>query len=130
MGYNGLQLLTYFVIVFLVTPLSILTGVRMSPSWPKRAERINQLFPIELARRLHFPLMIAFVAFVVVHVALVFATGALRNLNHMYAAHDGLGWTGFWVFVSTVIVTAAAWIALRPMTLRAVASTMGDVTRS
>lgn len=129
-GYNGLQLLTYFVIVFLVTPLSILTGVRMSPSWPKRAERINQLFPIELARRLHFPLMIAFVAFVVVHVALVFATGALRNLNHMYAAHDGLGWTGFWVFVSTVIVTAAAWIALRPMTLRAVASTMGDVTRS
>ena len=34
---------------------------------------------------MHFPVMLYFVAFTVVHVALVFATGALRNLNHMYA---------------------------------------------
>lgn len=53
---------------------------------------------------MHFPVMVYFVLFIVVHVALVFATGALRNLNHMYASlgsTDGMryadNWTGFWI---------------------------------
>jgi thiosulfate reductase cytochrome b subunit len=129
-NYNALQLLSYFAIVFIVAPLSILTGLRMSPSWPKDAARLNAAFPIEAARALHFPLMIVFVAFTVVHVTLVLATGALRNLNHMYAATDATHWGGFWIFLASLVVIAAAWIALRPVSLRAIASTMGTVTRS
>lgn len=129
-NYNGLQVLTYFAVVFVIAPLSILTGLRMSPSWPRTTTRLNGLFPIEAARALHFPLMIAFVAFIVVHVTLVLATGALRNLNHMYAATDATNWTGFWIFVASLVVMAGAWIGLRPMTLRVIASTMGDVTRN
>lgn len=129
-NYNALQLLSYFAIVFLVAPLALLTGLRMSPSWPRSAPLLDRAFPVAAARALHFPLMIAFVAFIVVHLALVLATGALRNLNHMYAATDATNWTGFWIFLGSLAVMAAAWIALRPMSLRAVASTMGDVTRS
>lgn len=129
-NYNALQLLSYFAIVFLVAPLSILTGLRMSPSWPRGTERLNQVFPIEAARALHFPLMIVFVAFIVVHVTLVLATGALRNLNHMYAVTDETNWLGFGIFVVSLVVIAGAWIALRPMSLRVIASTMGTVTRS
>jgi len=129
-NYNGLQLLSYFVIVFIVAPLSLLTGLRMSPSWPRDATRLNRAFPIEAARALHFPLMIAFVAFIIVHVTLVLATGALRNLNHMYAATDATNWTGFWIFLASLVVIAGAWFALRPMSLRVIASTMGSVTRS
>ncbi|WP_026932223.1 cytochrome b/b6 domain-containing protein [Glycomyces tenuis] len=129
-NYNALQLLSYFAIVFLVAPLSLLTGLRMSPSWPRNATRLNRMFPIEAARALHFPLMIAFVAFIVAHLALVLATGAQRNLNHMYAATDEANWTGFWIFLGSLVLMAGAWIALRPMSLRAIASTMGDVTRS
>jgi thiosulfate reductase cytochrome b subunit len=129
-NYNGLQLLSYFAIVFFVAPLSILTGLRMSPSWPRNAARLNRAFPIEAARAMHFPLMIVFVAFIVVHVTLVLATGALRNLNHMYAVNDGPSWLGFWIFVASIVVMSGAWIALRPMSIRAIASTMGSVTRS
>lgn len=130
LNYNSLQLLTYFAIVFIVAPLSLLTGLRMSPSWPRDAARLNRLLPIEAARALHFPLMIAFVAFLVLHVTLVLATGATRNLNHMYAATDSTSWAGFWIFVASLVVMAGAWIALRPLSLRLIASTMGDVTRN
>lgn len=128
-NYNALQMLSYFAIVFIVAPLSLLTGLRMSPSWPTKAAKLNKTFPIELARALHFPLMIAFVAFIVVHVTLVLSTGMLQNLNHMYAINNGLGWYGFWVFLGSIGLIAAGWLGLRPMALRAVASTMGKVTR-
>jgi hypothetical protein len=73
--------------------------------------------------------MLWFVGFTLVHVILVFATGALRNLNHMYAARDDDGWVGFWIFAGSVAVMAAAWVAARPPVLRAMAATMGTVTR-
>ncbi len=87
-NYNSLQQLAYFATVFLAAPLAIATGVRMSGIWPKNATALNKAYPVEWARKIHFPVMLYFVAFIIVHVALVFATGALRNLNHMYAAQD------------------------------------------
>jgi thiosulfate reductase cytochrome b subunit len=130
LNYNSLQLVTYFTIVFIIAPLSVLTGLRMSPSWPTNSARLNKLYPIETARMMHFPLMIVFVAFIVIHVTLVLATDALRNLNHMYAATDEENWVGFWIFASSILLIAASWVALRPMTLRVMASTMGSVTRN
>lgn len=129
-NYNSLQLLSYFTVVFVVAPLALLTGLRMSPSWPKTAPVLNRLYPIGLARALHFPIMLVFVAFTLVHVTLVLSTGALRNLNHMYATTDEVNWLGFWIFVGSVILMAIAWVALRPMSLRVIASTMGTVTRT
>ena len=128
-NYNSLQVLSYFSIVFIAAPLAILTGLRMSPSWPAKAKRLNRVFPIEAARALHFPVMVYFVLFIVVHVTLVLTTGALRNLNHMYAASDGTGWTGFWFFAASVVIMAAAWVAARPLFLRPVAALTGKVSR-
>jgi hypothetical protein len=81
----------------------------------------------ELAKRLHVAVMIYFVAFTVVHVALVFATGALRNLNHMYAGQDAVNWVGFWVFVASMVVVGAAWLIVRPSVLVPIARRFGDV---
>ena len=83
---------------------------------------------MEWARAVHFPVMLYFVAFIIVHVALVFATGALRNLNHMYASQDAVNWTGFWIFVASLVVIAAAWIAARPLVLAPIARLFGKVT--
>ncbi|WP_369047348.1 cytochrome b/b6 domain-containing protein [Sinomonas sp. P10A9] len=128
-SYNALQVLAYFVTVFIAAPLSVLTGVRMSNAWPKGPDGINRLFPIELARRLHFPVMIYFVAFTAVHVFLVFATGALRNLNHMYAPSDDDEWLGFAFFSASLVVMIAAWFLARPLFLRPIAALMGKVGR-
>ena len=133
--YNSLQQLAYFTTIFIAAPLSIITGFRMSKLWPRDATRLNRAYPIEWARALHFPLMLFFVAFTAVHVFLVFATGALRNLNHMYAAQGSTdptayadNWTGFWIFVASLVVIAAAWIAARPVVLAPIARRFGTVS--
>ena len=128
-NYNSLQLLTYFVTVFIAAPLAIATGLRMSAAWPKNARTVNKIYPIQAARAVHFPVMIYFLIFIVIHVTLVLATGALRNLNHMYAASDAVNWWGFGIFAVSLVVMAAAWFLATPLFLRPIASTMGKVTK-
>jgi thiosulfate reductase cytochrome b subunit len=134
-NYNSLQQLAYFATVFIAAPLAAITGYRMSGMWPKDNARLTKAYPVEWARRIHFPVMLYFVVFIAIHVALVFATGALRNLNHMYAAQgsvDGVAyadnWTGFWMFVASLVVIAAAWVAARPLTLAPIARLFGTVS--
>ncbi|MDR6866808.1 thiosulfate reductase cytochrome b subunit [Microbacterium resistens] len=127
-NYNSLQQLAYFTTVFLAAPLAAVTGFRMSGMWPKKAERLSKLYPVEWARAVHFPVMLYFVAFIVVHVALVVLTGFLRNLNHMYASQDAVTWTGFWVFVASLVVIVGAWIAARPLVLAPIAKVFGNVS--
>ncbi|MCK2034551.1 cytochrome b/b6 domain-containing protein [Microbacterium sp. SSW1-49] len=127
-NYNSLQQLAYFTTVFLAAPLAAITGFRMSGMWPKKAERLSKAYPVEWARALHFPVMLYFVVFIIAHVALVMLTGFLRNLNHMYASQDAVTWTGFWVFVASLVVIAGAWFAARPLVLAPIAKTMGTVS--
>src|SRR5699024_70259 len=56
--YNSLQELAYFPTIFIAAPLAILTGLRMSGLWPSHNQRLNKLVPVELARAVHFPVMI------------------------------------------------------------------------
>src|SRR5690606_18273144 len=132
-NYNSLQVVAYFVTVFLAAPLAFITGLRMSPIWPQSGrlgERLSRAYPIEWARAIHFPVMLYFVLFVIVHVTLVLATGAVRNLNHMYAMTDNdTSWAGLWIFAASLVVMIVAWFAARPLFLRPVASLMGSVTR-
>lgn len=128
-NYNALQLLTYFVTVFIAAPLAFVSGLRMSSAWPKNARVLNKAYPIEAARAVHFPVMVYFVLFVFVHVTLVLATGALRNLNHMYGGSDDVNWVGFGIFAASLAVMVAAWFLARPLFLRPIASLTGSVTR-
>ncbi|WP_405218532.1 cytochrome b/b6 domain-containing protein [Agrococcus sp. Ld7] len=127
-NYNSLQQLAYFATVFIATPIAIATGVRMSTWWPKDNDRLNRAYPIEWARAIHFPTMLYFVAFTIVHVLLVFTTGALRNLNHMFAARPADDWLGFAFFAGSMLVVACALIAARPALLTPVASRFGTVS--
>jgi len=127
-NYNSLQQLAYFATVFLAAPLAAITGFRMSGLWPKNAERLSKAYPLEWARAVHFPVMLYFVAFIAVHIALVFLTGFLRNLNHMYASSDAVTWTGFWVLVASFVVIAAGWAAARPLVIAPIAKVFGNVS--
>lgn len=126
-NYNALQQLSYFAVTFLAAPVAAVTGFRLSAFWPKGNERLTRAFPLEWAKALHFPTMLFFVAFVVVHVGLVFATGALRNLNHMYAGQDAVSWTGFWIFALSVVAMAAGWFLVKDRVIAPVARLFGDI---
>ncbi|MCI4656657.1 cytochrome b/b6 domain-containing protein [Cryobacterium zhongshanensis] len=125
MNYNALQTLSYFTIVFVAAPLALATGIRLSPLWTSR--RLSELVPLRPTKAVHVGVMVAFLIFVVVHVTLVFATGALRNLNHMYAVQSDDGWTGFWIFAASLAAMIVAWFAAGPRLLRAIASLGGTV---
>jgi sulfoxide reductase catalytic subunit YedY len=117
-AYNGLQLLAYSITVFLAAPLALITGLGMSPALSTRFRRISKVFSIQAARSLHFLVLVWFLLFIVLHLTLVFTTGLLVNLNHVYAGQTGKGWTGFWLFVASMAVVAAGWVGATPLTIR------------
>jgi DMSO/TMAO reductase YedYZ molybdopterin-dependent catalytic subunit/thiosulfate reductase cytochrome b subunit len=117
-AYNSLQLLAYFTTVFIAAPAAFLTGLGMGPALSIRLTVISKRLSIQLARSLHFLILVYFILFIVVHVTLVFTTGALRNLNHMFAARDDNSWVGFWFFAAAMVVTAIGWVAATPFTFR------------
>jgi thiosulfate reductase cytochrome b subunit len=127
-NYNSLQQLMYFLVVFIAAPLAAITGVRMSEFWPKNAKTLNRVYPVEAARAIHFPTMLFFVLFILIHVFLVFSTGALRNLNHMFAGTDAVNWVGFWLFAAAIAITATGWYAARPLVLAPIAKLFGQVS--
>lgn len=117
-AYNSLQMLAYFITIFIAAPLALLTGLGMSPALSTRFKRISKVLSIQTARSLHFLVLVWFLLFIVMHVTLVFATGALRNLNHMYALRNDDSWIGFWIFAATMVVVIVGWVAASPFTLR------------
>ncbi|QNK82902.1 molybdopterin-dependent oxidoreductase [Nakamurella sp. PAMC28650] len=117
-NYNSLQLIAYFITVFLAAPLALLSGLGMSPALSTRFRRISSVFNIQFARSVHFLVLCWFLLFIIVHVALVITTGALRNFNHMYAAANSESWTGFWVFAASMVVVIVGWVAATPFTYR------------
>ncbi|NKY50323.1 molybdopterin-dependent oxidoreductase [Nocardia vermiculata] len=117
-AYNSLQLLTYFVTVFVAAPLALLTGLGMSPALSTRLGRISKPLNIQLARSLHFLVMMWFLLFIALHVTFVVTTGALRNLNHMFAGRDDDSWVGFGVFLIALVVVVLGWVAATPLTFR------------
>ena len=117
-AYNGLQLIAYFVTVFIAAPLALITGLGMSPALSARFRRISKVFSIQTARSLHFLVLVWFLFFIVLHVTFVFTTGLLVNLNHVYAGRTDGGWAGFWLFAASMVVVVVAWVAATPFTLR------------
>jgi sulfoxide reductase catalytic subunit YedY len=117
-AYNSLQLLAYFITIFVAAPLALLTGLGMSPALSTRFKRVSRVLSIQTARSLHFLVMVWFLVFIVSHVALVFTTGLLRNMNHVYAARNDGSWIGLAVFAASMVVVIVGWVAATPFTLR------------
>ena len=104
--------------MFIAAPLALITGLGMSPALSTRFRRISQVLSIQTARSLHFLVLVWFLFFIVIHVALVFTTGLLHNLNHVYAGRDDASWVGFWVFAASMVIVVVGWVAATPFTLR------------
>lgn len=128
--YNSLQVLFYGATVFVAAPLALATGLRLSPVWPERWMRNHGALSDAWARQTHSLVLWFYLAFTVVHVALVLLTGARRNLNAMYLGiDDGESWLGMVVFAASVVVMAVTWVLLRPPAQVAIAERIADVRR-
>ncbi len=117
--YNSLQHLAYFAVVFILPPLSILTGLAMSPAVDSRFRWYARIFGgRQAARSIHFLLLLAYLGFIAVHVLMVVVTGLARNMDHIVMGTDetgipGLILGGIGIGVIILACVAAHWVSWR-----------------
>ncbi len=107
--FNALQQLTYFGLIFILTPFQIITGLAQSPSILGRFPWLQTPFRSRQgARSLHFLGLLAYGAFLVGHLIMVFWHGFAREMDKMVLGltHSQGTWVG--VGIGLGIVAAVA----------------------
>lgn len=82
--YNVLQKIAYALVLFLLLPLAIATGLAMSPgmdaAWPWLTQVLGGR---QSARSIHFITAFALLAFVIVHLVMVMLVGPVKGIRAM-----------------------------------------------
>lgn len=111
--FNAVQQLTYFVVIYVLGPLAVLTGLAMSPALGNRFKWYDRAFGNrQIARSLHFAIMVTFVAFFVVHMVMIsLEPGLAINLNHIVFSSNHDTFDGFAAFAVAlaVVVGLSVW---------------------
>jgi thiosulfate reductase cytochrome b subunit len=82
--YNALQKLTYFLLIFGLGPLVVLTGLTMSPTMDSAFPFLPWLFGgRQSARTIHFLCAFSFLGFFVIHIVMVVLSGTWNNIRSM-----------------------------------------------
>ncbi|MDH6229503.1 thiosulfate reductase cytochrome b subunit [Mesorhizobium soli] len=80
--YNTLQKFSYGIVLFILLPLMILTGLAMSPSMDTVIPFLTDVLGgRQTARTIHFTVMALLVLFFVVHIVMVLAAGPINELR-------------------------------------------------
>jgi thiosulfate reductase cytochrome b subunit len=106
LSYNVVQRAAYLIVIFVLFPLVIWTGLALSPAF-------NSAFPIAVnvlggrqsARTLHFLVSVALLLFLIIHVAMVVLAGFM---NRMRAMITGTTITGRMITGATITGIAVA----------------------
>lgn len=82
--YSVLQKLSYLVVVFVLCPILLVTGLSMSPGFTAvMPELLDLVFGRQSGRSIHFIAASLLVLFFVVHIAQVFIAGFINELRAM-----------------------------------------------
>jgi thiosulfate reductase cytochrome b subunit len=82
--YNILQKLSYLIVLFVLLPLVVLTGLTMSPTMDAAWPWLLDLFGgRQSARSIHFIVAFLIVAFIVVHLVMVILAGPFNEIRSM-----------------------------------------------
>ena len=83
-SYNVLQRLTYLLLIFILFPLVVWTGLAMSPAIASAAPAVVSILGgQQSARTIHFFVSILLLLFLIVHVAMVFLSGFRNRMRAM-----------------------------------------------
>lgn len=82
--YNGIQRLTYFVVIFVLGPLIVLTGLTMSPTMDAAFPFLPWIFGgRQSARTIHFLVAFSFVGFFLIHILALLLSHPWNGLRSM-----------------------------------------------
>ena len=116
--YNALQLLAYFITVFIAAPTALVTGLLQAPAIAGRFSTSAGLLNRQIARTVHFGVLVWMLIFIVVHTLMVFVTGFVGNVNHMTLGTDTNSYLGVALYVAWMAVVVAFWLAASPLTIK------------
>ena len=132
--YNPLQQLAYAAVVFILAPLSILTGAAMSPAVDARFPWFPRLFGNrQKARSLHFLVMVAYLIFIPIHVGLVALEDFPQKMDQIVLGLENQQvalavWLGLAAIaaVAAIHVLLTWWSLRRPRTVQHVSGILTD----
>ena len=116
--YNALQLLAYFITVFIAAPVALVTGLLQAPSIAGRFGTGAGLLNRQVARTIHFGVLLWMLVFIAVHTLMIFVTGFVGNVNHMTLGTDTDSWLGVALYALWMTVVIVCWLAASPLTTR------------
>lgn len=117
-AYNALQLLAYFITVFIAAPLALVTGLLQAPAIAGRFGTAAGLLNRQVARTIHFGVLVWMLVFIVVHTLMVMVTGFVDNVNHMTLGTDTHSYLGVVLYLAWMAVVVAFWLVASPFTLK------------
>ena len=83
--YSGLQKISYLIVIFILSPFMILSGLAQMPAFTAISPELIDLFGgRQTARTLHVICMLWMILFLVVHVVEVFVGGAVNEIRSMF----------------------------------------------
>ena len=116
--YNALQLLAYFITVFIAAPLALVTGLLQAPAIAGRFRTSTGLLNRQVARTVHFGVLVWMLIFILVHTLMVFVTGFVGNVNHITLGTDTNSYRGVALYAAWMAVVIAFWLAASPLTIK------------
>ena len=116
--YNALQLLAYFITVFIAAPLALVTGLLQAPGIAGRFGTSVGPLNRQMARTVHFGVLVWMLVFIVIHTLMVFVTGFVGNVNHMTLGTDTNSYLGVALYLAWMAVVVAFWFVASPLTIK------------
>ncbi len=117
-SYNALQLLAYFITVFIAAPAALVTGLLQAPSIAGRFGTGAGLLNRQVARTVHFGVLVWMLVFIAVHTLMIYVTGFVANVNHITLGTETRSWTGVVLYAAWMLVVAVFWLVASPLTIR------------
>jgi len=115
--FNALQLLAYFLTVFVAAPLALVTGLLQAPSIAGRFGLAHGVFNRQVARTVHFGVLTWMVSFIAIHTVMVYITGLVGNLNHITLGTDTDSWWAVVIYAVAMVIVVVLWLRASPFTI-------------
>jgi hypothetical protein len=116
--YNALQLIAYFITIFIAAPLAFVTGLLQAPSIAGRFGTGAGLLNRQVARTVHFGVLVWMLIFIVMHTVMIFITGFVGNVNHITLGTNTNSWWGVALYGAWMAVVVVFWLVASPLTIK------------
>lgn len=116
--YNGLQMLVYFITVFVAPPILFVAGLLQAPSIAARFGLATGALNRQVARTVHFFGFLWMAFFIITHVTMVWITGLVNNLNHITLGTNTNSWWAVAIAAVGIGFVVVLWIEASPFTIR------------